>query len=352
MQRISFNINARRVPDERQLFKTLERIHPTTVGVMDGLELAQEIKARLPYALVWHRDFEDSEAWKSVDPVELAEKYHDEHYGAVYAYNINEPYVDGEHSWEFILEWLIRLMAATRERGVRCVVGNLGAGNFERYHIFSLALFDPYLRALAAHDGWHVGGWHDYTGPLLPLGMLYGGRRWTDMLKPDRVQPATWTRRDEIDPMGPNWHLMRWTWMDARCRQKGIKLHRKVISEFGFDRMPDLENSFWHPRNIYTELTQLYGVPAPHRVLRGMNTLRHVFAGLFPYWSFERALFEQYRWADHIYDDTTLGFNLFQWCPGAPDWDIEFGFDVSRLDELHSYLASYRDNPFYLDPTL
>lgn len=344
MQRISFGIDAKRVDDEHVLFKTLERMQPTTVGVMDGLSLAREIKARLPYALVWHRSFDESEAWKDTDPAALAEKYVEQGYGDVYAYGINEPYVDAQFGWDHILNWLIAWMDATRQRGVRGVVGNIGPATFERWHIFSQALFDPYLRALAAHDGWHVGGWHDYTGPLLPLGMLYNGRRWTDMMKPELVQPETWTRAKEIEPLGPNWHLMRWLWIDERCRQKGIGIHKKVISEFGHDRMPDLENPFWHPRNIYTELTARYGVPEPHIVMRGMNTLRHVYTspeGLFPYWSFERALFEQYKWADEVYDDTVIGFNLFQWTPYTPDWDIAYGFDVSRLTELHDYLARY-----------
>jgi murein DD-endopeptidase MepM/ murein hydrolase activator NlpD len=332
--RISMNIDAKRVADKTALFRILDKLQPTTCGVMDGLGLANEIKQRLPNAVVWHRAFGETEAWSNgTSPNGLARLWKAQGYGDVLPHGINEPVPSGARPWGHIFNWLIVNMDAMREVGLKGVVGNIGPALFNRADL-NAGVFDGYCAAWDRHADWHFRGDHEYTGILAPWGGGWGGRAPEDLLDPAKIQPDKWTRPEEITDATDNWHLQRGRWLDARSRKLGFRVPKKIVTEALWDNMPD-----WELRsvNVYREITRRWG-NSGYPVLRGQHTLRDYYRVVFPGWTFPQALAEQLKWVERVYPPDYLGFNLYQWCTGT-EWDREYGFDLATLEGMFTMLV-------------
>ncbi len=320
--RISFNVNGMQLGDKQYFSSVMTRLRPTSMGIMDGLALADEVYQQVG-GIVWHRSSVETNAHlDGISPDELANRWRAEGALHIYRYGINEPLPNPE-----TLDWLVRLMHVTAEKGIRCVVGNIGSVNCQPDAI-EAGQFDEYLRTLAQYDGWHIAGWHEYTSCLLPWGC--GGRDPELLLDSGQIQPDHWPHAEDITH-GPNWHVLRSLWFNDRARTIGVPVHKKLLSECFWDDMPDLRQ-----RGILDRLeSQLNG--GVH--IRGPRTLTNLWARYFPNWSYEQALVEQLKWADRVYPDDYLGFNLFTWS-FAGDW-TDAGFELASLRSFHELLIQW-----------
>lgn len=342
--RLYFNIDAKRVKDRNYLIALTRDVKPAVAGVMDDLQLATDLKNASPTTVVWHRAFGDTEAVTRQDPVQLANRYAGEGYGSrgVVAYGPNEPAQGNNLSWGQIVNWTVRHLEACAAKGVRSCAPNWGPGNIEPSDI-AAGTFDPLLEAQSNYADWHYGGEHDYTGMLLPWGGGWGGRSREDFQFPDRLQPDRWTTVQEFQDLSASYHLGRGRRLDERAKVKGWRVINKLVTEFGHDRMPDWED----PRgfNPYPYLESKYGTSG-YAVIRGPRSLRDVWKAWFPFWTFEEALWQQLVWADKVYPPHYLGFNLYQWCTDAPDWDKQYGYDYGVLTGIHERMkGSIMTNP-------
>ena len=66
--RIGYNIHAQRVTERNKLMKHLATIQPAAVLVMDGVQLAREIKAMLPSTTVISRIYPDEDIQNHTTP--------------------------------------------------------------------------------------------------------------------------------------------------------------------------------------------------------------------------------------------------------------------------------------------
>ncbi len=362
VQRFSYNIDAKRVDDKNYLLKHLKALNPATVGVMDGPDLAREIKALLPGAIVWHRWYgsgseDEGQRWKQGDKAidDILRRYQKDLGGSgIYCYVLNEPVEKDDSALRGLLAWLVRFMAKAKERGVHCVMGNLGTGVYELGQV-QAGLFDDYLRAFA--DGYHIQGWHEYGGPFLPLSAA--GRLSTDMLDKMLCQHARddnkhwWPFPDDVQQhhWQSNFIIGRIMWWEKQEHHLGLKPGRKIISEFGWDQLDALKRGV----HIYDALKKQYEFvdrlgrrswPWPHITLRGWHTYKQVWEGTYDgqpgrnKWTHEQAAFEQLRWAHWVYPESVIGFNLFTWAKGG-EWDTLYGFNYSEARELHGYLEDW-----------
>ncbi len=337
---------------------------------MDDLALAHECYNALGgKSLIVYRAFNDREdrAWRIQSAQQYANELMHPGYKHIWRYILNEPDAEGD-DLKNLLKWLCDVMDILAANGYKAIVGNFGPATFEPHEIES-GIFDEYLKKLGYYSdrGMHYGGWHEYTGILLPFGVGTFSR--DDLQSADRVQPSRWAAKVDIKRVAsyqyqegrsttlpPFWHFLRSTWFDIRAKAIGASVHKKLITEFGWDRMPDLAvNSMQFNPNIYDRLTSRFGIPAPHNTIRGFASHRNVWSYYWPTWSFEEATMKQLEWADKIYPKENdefgkyVGFNLFTWSLGATDWDRDYGFNFSPLANLHGRMIAYaraqRTNP-------
>lgn len=375
-QRMSYNIDGKAVGDENYLLTHLKKVNPRTVGVMDNPTLAKKIRQMLPGAIVWHRTYgsgatDEGQRWKQGDKAirDILDGYHKNFPDKdVYLYLLNEPVEKRNEDLKGLLAWLIKFMQQSKMEGVRGVIGNLGTGVYEMAQI-DVGLFDDYLLAFA--DGWHIQGWHEYSGPFMPLSTA--GRLSLDMLDknkvqkswPDGVHRPWWP--SPYDFQHGSWHanyvigrLMWWEKREYHLVNQGLLKApgKKIITEFGWDDLSAYKTGV----NVYDELKKRYEFvdsfgrrswPWPFITLRGVNTYEYVWTGTpngidgyfdgkdgRPKWTFAQAIAEQLKWADWCYPESVIGFNLFTWARGT-QWDEKYGFNYSDNKAFHTELEQW-----------
>lgn len=248
----------------------------------------------------------------------------------LWLYVLNEPAPVAE-----CLDWLIAVGKEAKRRGRHCILGNIGPSTWEIQQLED-GVFDRYLEYLGSTD-FHHAGWHCYTGFALPFSFMTD---YDNLRYPGRMAVDRWPNRDSLpvarksDPsyMG-YWHLRRTDWFNKRCLDKGYGIHQKHITEFGVDRMPDLDG------NVYREIGQRYGVPGPANEIRGAVTLNNVWRFLWPEWTFEQAFIAQREWADHIYPDDIVSMDWFTYNANG-DWDAQFGTSIHRYQGIRDLIEA------------
>ena len=155
---------------------------------------------------------------------------------------------DNEPNFAASLPWLLAVAKAARAANIRVSLGGWSVGAYE---IADIPKLDALLRYTAAHPGWFVYDFHEYTR----------GSVFVDVA-PHEHNPANWP--DVVPPQINLWLMGRFRQVLKYCDTMGIKRPQIIIGEFGFDRVHAVEST-------------LYGN------VGGLNTL----GGLFRSWGFE-----------------------------------------------------------------
>lgn len=346
--RISFNVNAQRLGDSAYFMQVMKALRPASVTIMHGFELAQQLVDQTGTVAFFRTDVDKDPDLLALTPAEYVAHYKANKNGTarVHGYVLNEPVQTARFSWKSIVDWLTEVGYRLADAKLPAVIGNIGPGTFEKADVEN-GTFDRLLKML--NDTAEVGhslGVHEYTGILLPFGVGQWSREM--LLDKNAVQPAAWPPAAQLPrarwngTLPPYWHLRRSDWLQIRAKEIGLKPVMIDMTEFGWDRLPDL--TVGGQLNPYGVLQSRYGLVAPHRTYRGVASLRRVFEDYFPQRTFEQSVFEQLKWADQIYPPDVRALHVFTWSENAPDWDIEFGCNISRFKALHTLLVFYANN--------
>ncbi|RMF77699.1 MAG: hypothetical protein D6737_17050, partial [Chloroflexi bacterium] len=337
--RLTFNINAPKIntPQRRnKLFDLLVAMNVPAVVVFENLGIAREIQALLsPDAIVVHRSFGDSEGWKTTTPSDMVNKQIHEQYNGIYDYGINEPGPDDRFSWEDIVRFEVERIQYASEHGQRIMVLNVGPALIER-QVIANGVFDPVLRKLAEHPE-HLLATHEYTSVFRIMGTGVAGMGNCEWERRENFQ-FPWPGADVV-ARAPRFHVRSTDHLIARNTELGLPTPRVFLTEWGWDRMPDHELAACG--NLFTPLTERFGVSRGHELIRGHDTLANVYEWYFPDLPFEEVLFQQIVWEEAIQPAHVIGWAWFMWGPGDEQWDRRFGFDMSTYDTLHARLIEF-----------
>jgi hypothetical protein len=343
--RISYNINGESIPDKAYLTVHLQRLCPSTVLIMNNLGYAVELYNLLHGpcgTLVISRSWSalEGDEWVQRSAQDFVNQWRREGHPEIIRYSTNEPSFGGTHSTTEFVNAEVQLMRAAREAGFTVAMGNFSVGYVQQYSIISGA-FDPYLRALNQYG--HYLAVHEYSVAVLPFGV----GQWSveALLDRQRVQPELWPQASVLPTrlvngqLPPYWYLRRADWFLLRADQLGIQRPRILVTEYGWDNLPNIK--------AYIEpLRQQFGLDRYMRDMRGVNTYQSLWRWYWPQWSFADAACKQLRWTEAIYPAEYIGFNLFTWSM-HPHWlQTDFsGREIPSQYELHRCLESYAASP-------
>lgn len=317
-ERISYNINAEAIPDRTYLKGHLRRLCPTTVLVMNSLAFAVELYQDLNPScgtIVIHRTHStwEGDEWYMRSPASFVQRWKQEGHPEIVRYSSNEPSFGGLRPIQDFVAADVELMRLARENGFTCACGNFSVGYIQPGFITSGAM-DAYIRAINDYD--HYLAVHEYSTVSLAFGVGQWPVEW--LQDRNRVQPANWPLARDLPTRLINgelpgyWYLRRADWFLIRADQLGIERPRILVTEWGFDNLPNIKP--------YIEpLRQRFGIDKYFDDMRGVNTYADVWRDYYPYWTFAQALCEQLIWGDSIYPREYIGFNLFTWSIN-PHW--------------------------------
>lgn len=306
--RIGYNTNGEAVPDMAYYLRVVSEPCSTVSLVMNNLALAVQIKEICPDAIVISRNYnpQEGDEWVLSSPQSRIDMWNREGHKEIVRHSTNEPsFGRGRRLEEFVAKEC-ELMRLARANGITMAMGNFSVGIFEPADV-NAGLFDPYLRCLELYG--HYLALHEYAVAVLPMGV--GQWQTSFLLDRNRVQPASWPLPAALPTcwsgeLAPYWYLMRGTWFICRADAIGVARPRIVLTEFGWDNLP----------NIKSEIEPLrlqYGLPQYMNDMRGINTYSRLWAWYWPQWTFARAACEQLIWADRVYPPEYIGFALFTW---------------------------------------
>lgn len=346
-KRLSFNVNGQQIKDKNKFFNFMGSYRPTTVLIMQDPNVAlQTYDVTEGQTKIVHRFWSENESseWSWLRPVDWVRDHINWGHPEIYRCVLNEPGISNE-TLPGLLKWLMDVMDELANKGYRGVFGNFSVGSFSPEQIDG-GLFDDYLKKIYQYRNWHYFGIHEYTAILLPFGV--GQWPASALLDKQYVQPEAWISKSALPIqrwemngkkfLPPYWHILRSAWFTIRSQELGLAVPDYWMTEFGWDDLPDISGQ---PDSVYRQLERRFGIPQPYLNIRCINTLQRVWEYYFRDlgWSHQRAGWEQLKWADSIYPDNYIGFNLFTWS-NAHDWREQFGCDYADLDELHSYMKT------------
>ncbi len=338
--RISYNIHAQAVHDRDRLMRHLQAIQPTAVLVMDGLGLAQEIKAAVPGAMVIHRNWGategDDNAFAKVTPERWLELRAKEAEGGIFLYTTNEPGWGAD-----VIDWHVRLMELAAPRRVPLVIGNWAVGTPQPEQ---WTMARRMLELLDEHRDLFILGLHEYACAVATSG-LHGGFPINAGVAPDSpggvnlIQPESWPGDVSRITM---WHCGRFQFLVRQCDTLGIKPPRIIMTEHGMDDVSDIKP--W---------TETLRKTDPYLNIRGWKSVQNQWTDWYSGkgWSPQRAYFEQLAWADRvIYWNSVVEAQLiYCWGHKDPQWEQ---FDICEASEFHSLLENYaQQKPAPVKPT-
>lgn len=335
--RISYNINGEGVPNEAYLLEVLSSPCKTMALVMNNLALAVRIKQLCPDMLVVSRNYSSLEGdeWFYRSPQNIIAQWQREGHPEIIRHSTNEPSFGGARIAQFVAAD-IEVMRLARSAGFTLAMGNFSVGIIQPYDINN-GVFDLYIRALVTYG--HYLGLHEYAVVALP----YGVGQWQTSLLQDRanVQPASWPTLLALPmrlwngALPPYWYLRRGDWWLLRADFLGVARPRILLTEFGWDNLPNIKPEIEVLRNRF-------GMDRYFDDMRGINTYQNLWPYYWPQWTFAQAACEQLKWADSIYPPEYLGFALFTWS-ASRDWaQTDFsGRENSQLYDLHDCLQDY-----------
>lgn len=350
--RIGFNVNGNAIQYPQHLYNWVRASQPNWMLVMGNILVADRVYSESNGVTnVIDRAWSPMEGsqWRSIKAKDFARsrgggRKH------IWRYLINEPDGgDDAANVRKLVQWLTDVTRYMTDDGYKVVVGSFPVGNPEMREV-QAGLFDPLLQVVHERSSMVRLDVHEYTGILLPFGVGF----WTtDMLKDgDFVQPSNWPTPegmpDVLNTYVPHvHHILRSSWFLKRAYDNGWNDIKIVISEYGWDRMPDLT---YASDNIYEWMTRNFGMPKPYRSMRGAYSYTNVWKHYYPNWSTARAIFEQLKWGDRIYPDAYEGMMLFTWSDGT-EWDRDYGFNFGADLELLSMLVNYSRSLKPVEPT-
>lgn len=349
--RISYNINGLVAIDKPYLLGHLAALCPTGALVMDNLALANEIYNTLAACdssppLVVHRTFDFDEGSEWQEPVsEFINEWNVQGYKHLIRYSTNEPSYGGNQSVEQFVANSVQLMEAARANGFTLAFGNFAVGTI-RWEDIAAAKYDPMLRAINTYG--HYLACHEYSQTVLPFGVGQWPKEY--LLNPGYLQIENWPRAEQLPTAlwdvpfygkiwPPYYHLRRCDWFLIRADQLGITRPKIILTEFGWDSLSDIKPTI-------EPLRWQFGLVQYMNDLRGVNTYSRLWQYYWPKWSFGQAACTQLKWADGIYPDDYVSFQLFTWSV-HPHWlHTDFsGKENPALFELHDCLENYARNP-------
>ena len=223
----------------------------------------------------------------------------------VHHYWPNEPYPVGSD----FLDELIGLMNDAADAGLKACVGNFAwtsaLQNDADFDDVANGKWDKFLTVASqwSNGGHGVIGGHDYTTGALPWGCA--GRDAFDMTR-GALPPGGWPDWNDVWAAGrSNYHMFRWIPLARRCYKLCIAYPRMVLTEFGWDRMEDLEG----PGGVLEALDGFRGgKPDPGD---GIISQRSLFTRWWPQWTDVEAAVAQLQWAEDTYPPHVVGMCLF-----------------------------------------
>jgi hypothetical protein len=340
--RTGFTVNGDHCPDKNRLLNWVANARPTTMPIMDSMDLAVEVyNVALGETKACHRLYDPAEGaeWKLKTPQQYVNEITSQGHPEIYRQVLNEPAINTT-DLPFLLYWLMGVMDELYNRGYKGVIGNFPMGQITQVHIED-GLFDDFLRHCNQYRDWHYIGIHEYTA----ITRYFGVGQWsywepipTDYFLNMLLQDMPyWPTRENLPctringALPPYWHVRRADWLTIRSREIGISDDPEYwVTESGYDNMQDVSE-------VFPVLVNKWGIAPGYDNLRGFNSLANVWAAYWPHWTFDEAAFEQEVWLDEeCYPANYIGWNNFMWTDDQ--WRRD-GFDMSQNLQFQALLV-------------
>lgn len=349
LSRFSFNILGNG-GDEGYTLDTLAAYNVAGALVLDGDDLAQKLKDRLPDALIVARKWTQQEGgeWLHNTPDQRVNEWlHLDR--RLIRYDCNEPAVNAQSASKHAA-WIVEVMHRAAAKGIKVCVGNFATGHVQPEWI-SGGHYDEVIRLLATdYRGVHYLGLHEYSIGLAPWGVgLWQPETLWDKTRTMPVSQwptmAACPPLQKIDDNFHYWFYRRGDLWSARARELGLPPADIILTEWGWDNV-------WIGRDpsIQQEIQNLYGASGFPNV-RGPNTLRKCWAALYPEYSFVDMLMYQYRWAAQIYPPEYKAVCQFGWYTTG-GWKTVYGCNLGGREnaEFHQALIAAANAPDAPEP--
>lgn len=326
--RIGYNIHAQRVTERDKLMKHLAAIQPTAVLIMDGVQLAREIKAMLPGTTVISRIYPDDDIQNRTTPKQWLDQRGPQAEGGIVQYTSNEAGFSPN-----LISWHIELLQLAAKTRTPLIIGNMSVGTPAPE---DWAAGKRLLELLDQHRDLFILGLHEYACGVITSGFLGGypdnaGVPPNQGLKGRNLIPsANWPSPAEAATM-TMFHCGRFKFVVQYCASVGLRPPRIILTEHGFDDVSDIKG--WSSRLQMTP---------PHTSIRGWKSVQNQWKAWYGAqgWTPERALFEQIAYADQtIYKNSPVEAQLiFCWGHTSDMWDQ---FDVEKANDFQTLLEGY-----------
>ena len=331
--RIGYNCHATSPNfDKNKLYTHVLKTRPAWMLVMDGLQVARDIKTALPACNVIHRAWPDEEIWKHQSPSDwVIAKKKEIGDADVWCYTINEQALP-----DTLCEWFTEVIELSAAIHLKVVIGNCSVGTPApeqwRTHA-ALAM----LRALDKHRDTAVLGLHEYF-LLVPTSGVLGGYPDNAGVKPgdkggvNLVPAVNWPTPEHMKQF-TCFHMGRFKFMVEACKANNITPPRVVMTESGPDDVSDIKA--WADQQPMTP---------PYTGIRGWKSCANAWHKYYPQWTAQQTLFEMMQWADRaLYQGTCVeGELVFSWGHSSDSWDQ---FDVSQAFDFQMFLENALQAP-------
>lgn len=322
-----YNVHSQGVKNPTVLIEHIIKLKPAWLVVMDGLTLAQQLKAASQDTNVVHRNYAatngDDDVFKRLTPQQWLDAHKDDIGAGVWLMTTCEP------GWgQDVINWHIALMKLCIPLKVKLVVGNFSVGTPDPN---AIALAKPLFQLLADNSDLFVLGLHEYANAVITSGFIGGapnGKMQSGMqVHVDYTLPGSWPLNGEARIL-TKWHCGRFQFIVDYCKSVGIKPPRIMLSEVGFDDVSDID--WWTASLPHTD---------PYKNIGGYKTLQVYWKKIFPQWSQDQAYFKQLEYAaNNIYENTVVEGGC-TFCYGHKDakWDVD---DLEGHTEFLGYMEA------------
>lgn len=339
--RIGYNVHATSPNfDKNKLYAHLQITRPPWLLVMDGLQVARDIKTLLPQCNVIHRAYPDEDIWHKLSPSDwVAQKHREIGDADVWCYTVNEQALP-----DALCDWFTQVIELAALVNLKVVVGNCSVGTPDPTQWRTPAAL-KLLRALDKHRATAALGLHEYW-LLTPTSGVIGGYPDNAGVAPNSGQTGrnlvpsqNWPSAAEMKTL-TCFHCGRFKFMVAACTDNGIRPPRVVLTEHGPDDVSDLK--LWADQQPKTP---------PYNGLRGWKSLTNVWAKFYPQWTPQQTYFNQLMYADGVFYQGTCveGQLIFSWGHSSMDW---LQFDVMDAIDLQTFLQNVANLPNQPPPVI
>jgi hypothetical protein len=328
---------------------------PTTILVMDDVLFAQQLLELNPEMIVVHRAY-------SGDEHNLSNNYSPEDYvlnqirrktpdPRLHHYISNEPVPsDDKNTATAMFNWHAEVTALCHVHDIRAVIGNWPSGAIAERHL-QWGCLDQYITVMYQvqkdrKNNDILDGSHQYFAAHEGTGVHYDANEnyygVDSGLDKSYYHPDNWLKKIEIKRREPfiyngHFHMGRSTWVDLRAIDIGLGPLRRIITEYGTDRLRDVETHDAHfdalggKRNIYDHIESVAGASGFQHI-SGIESYRDFFyayvAETLPGWNFAQWCAARLKYADAAYSDNIIGFQYFTMNRNDP-W-LPRGFHIDQ----------------------